>query len=85
MHVCKLDLVISVDTAMAHLAGALGHPAWVLLPWSADPRWLRHQNNSVWYPTLRLWRQHTPGDWTNVVDDVLAAIPGWWAASAGRS
>jgi tetratricopeptide (TPR) repeat protein len=74
----QLDLVISVDTAMAHLAGALGHPAWILLPWSADPRWLRERNDSPWYPSLRLWRQPRSGDWLAVVDALLQALPAWW-------
>jgi ADP-heptose:LPS heptosyltransferase len=74
----QLDLVITVDTAMAHLAGALGHPAWVLLPWSADPRWLRQRDDSVWYTSLRLWRQHEPDDWSGVVDALLDALPSGW-------
>jgi tetratricopeptide (TPR) repeat protein len=74
----QLDLVISVDTAMAHLAGALGHPAWILLPWSADPRWLRERSDSPWYPSLRLWRQPRSGDWLAVVDALLQALPAWW-------
>lgn len=74
----QLDLVITVDTAMAHLAGALGHPGWVLLPWSADPRWLRQRPDSPWYPSLQLWRQPTSGDWLAVVDALLAALPAWW-------
>jgi tetratricopeptide (TPR) repeat protein len=77
-YVRQLDLVISVDTAMAHLAGALGHPAWILLPWSADPRWLRERSDSPWYPSLRLWRQPQSGDWLAVVDALLAALPAWW-------
>jgi len=74
----QLDLVISVDTAMAHLAGALGHPAWILLPWSADPRWLRGRCDSPWYPSLRLWRQPRPGAWEAVVRSVLMELPQWW-------
>jgi tetratricopeptide (TPR) repeat protein len=70
----QLDLVITVDTAMAHLCGAIGHPAWVLLPYSADPRWLRRRTDSPWYPSLRLWRQTRSGDWIGVVEAVLAAI-----------
>lgn len=81
----QLDLVISVDTAMAHLAGALGHPAWVLLPWSADPRWLLDRSDSPWYPTVRLWRQPAPADWSSVVEAVLQALPTWWRqVSSGR-
>lgn len=69
--VCQLDLVITVDTAMAHLCGALGQRAWVLLPASADPRWLRQRSDSPWYPTLQLWRQPSNGDWLEVIDRVV--------------
>ena len=68
------DLLITVDTAMAHLAGAMGHPAWVLLPFSADPRWLRQRNDSPWYPSLRLFRQAADREWQPVVQSVLQAL-----------
>ncbi|MFM7547316.1 MAG: hypothetical protein ACKO8I_00245, partial [Cyanobacteriota bacterium] len=71
--VADLDLVITVDTAMAHLVGAMRRPAWVLLPFSAAPRWLRHRSDSPWYPSLRLFRQSRSGDWRAVVDAVLKA------------
>ena len=74
----RLDLVITVDTAMAHLCGAIGQPAWVLLPFAADPRWLRGRSQSAWYPSLRLWRQPEPHQWTPVIEKLLAALPGWW-------
>jgi hypothetical protein len=70
----QLDLVITVDTAMAHLAGCLGRPAWVLLPWSADPRWLRQRSDSPWYPSLRLFRQPRSGDWHTAISTVLKAF-----------
>ncbi|HEY8693505.1 MAG TPA: tetratricopeptide repeat protein [Chloroflexota bacterium] len=59
-----MDLVITVDTAVAHLAGALGRPVWVLLAMPHDWRWLLDRPDSPWYPTARLFRQHSPGDWT---------------------
>ncbi len=61
--ISNLDLIISVDTAMAHLAGALGKPVWVLLPYSPDWRWLMSGKTTSWYPTMRLFRQPTAGDW----------------------
>jgi len=62
-----LDLVITIDTAVAHLAGALGKPVWILLPFSADWRWLRERSDSPWYPSARLLRQPRPGDWDAVI------------------
>ena len=70
----QLDLVITVDTAMAHLVGAMGRPGWVLLPWSADPRWLSATSTTPWYPSLRLFRQGRGGDWNGAVDQLLAAF-----------
>lgn len=63
----RLDLIIAVDTAVAHLAGALGRPCWLLLPFSADWRWLMERGDSPWYPSLRLFRQPRPGAWEPVV------------------
>lgn len=68
--VAALDLVITVDTSIAHLAGALGKPAWVLLSHYPDWRWLLERTDSPWYPTLRLFRQETLGDWEPVIDRV---------------
>lgn len=70
----NIDLLISSDTSIVHLAGALGRPTWVLLHHAADWRWLRGRDDSPWYPSLRLFRQTTPADWTSVVDQVAAEL-----------
>lgn len=72
--ISQLDLVITVDTAVAHLAGALGKPVWLLLPLPADYRWLSNRTDSPWYPTMRLFRQPAFGDWVSVLDDVATAL-----------
>jgi ADP-heptose:LPS heptosyltransferase len=65
--VAGLDLVIAVDTAVAHLAGAMGKPVWVLLTRQADWRWLLDRTDSPWYPTMRLYRQKHGSGWEGVV------------------
>lgn len=75
--IAQLDLVISVDTAVAHLAGALGRPVWMLVPYVSEWRWLTEREDTPWYPTMRLFRQQAPGDWDEVVRrvrDRLAAM-----------
>jgi hypothetical protein len=65
--VANLDLCISVDTSVAHLAGALGKPVWTLLPYEPDWRWMLGREDSPWYPTMRLFRQELPGQWGPVM------------------
>ena len=72
--VANLDLVISVDTAVAHLAGAMGRPTWLLVPHVPEWRWLLDRDDTPWYPTMRLFRQSARGDWTELMDRVAAAL-----------
>lgn len=69
-----MDLVISVDTSVAHLSGALGRPTWVLLPYVPDWRWLLDRDDSPWYPSVKLYRQSDDRDWANVLDAVNADL-----------
>jgi hypothetical protein len=70
--ISMLDLVITVDTATAHLAGAMAKPVWIMLPFSPDWRWQLERRDSPWYPTARLFRQAKPGGWDGVIAQVLA-------------
>jgi len=70
----NLDLIITVDTSIAHLAGALGVPTWVLLPFEADWRWFVDRDDSPWYPTMRLFRQSEAGNWNTVIEKVVQEI-----------
>ncbi|WP_188055575.1 tetratricopeptide repeat protein [Oryzomonas rubra] len=72
--ILTLDLVITIDSAVAHLAGALGKPVWILLPCAADWRWLEDRSDSPWYPTMRLFRQPGPGDWGAVLNEVTGTL-----------
>jgi tetratricopeptide (TPR) repeat protein len=72
--IMNLDLIVTVDTAVAHIAGALGVPTWVVLSNTADWRWLQHRSDSPWYPTLRLFRQTRFGDWAGVFERVTTEL-----------
>jgi hypothetical protein len=72
--VSALDLVISVDTAVAHLAGGMGKPVWILNRFDSCWRWLHGREDSPWYPTARLFNQPRSGDWSAVIDDVATAL-----------
>lgn len=82
--VACLDLVISVDSSVAHLTGGLGRPCWVLLPWAGDWRWLVGRDDSPWYPSLRLFRQPAPGDWPPAVARLASALRRRTSSTAGR-
>jgi hypothetical protein len=80
--IANLDLVITVDTAMGHLTGALGKPVWIMLPKASDWRWMLKRSDSPWYPTARLFRQETPGAWDPVLQEVTSALAEWLRANA---
>jgi hypothetical protein len=75
--IANLDLVIAVDTAVVHLAGAMGKPVWTLLPFVTDWRWLLEREDSPWYPTMRLFRQNSWGNWDSVITRVAEALSLW--------
>lgn len=72
--IAQLDLVVTIDTSVAHLAGAMGKPTFVLLPFEADWRWMRDRSDSPWYPSIRLFRQKRPGDWSEPLREVQEAL-----------
>jgi ADP-heptose:LPS heptosyltransferase len=74
--ILALNLVITIDTAVAHLAGALDRPAWVMLPFSPDWRWMLGSADSPWYPSLHLYHQPAPGDWASVIATIGKALAG---------
>jgi ADP-heptose:LPS heptosyltransferase len=69
-----LDLVITVDTAVAHLAGSLGKPVWLLVAYASDWRWLLGRDDSPWYASMRIFRQKRPGDWGEVMERIVAEL-----------
>jgi hypothetical protein len=71
------DLLISVDSSPVHLAGALGRPAWVMLPFSPEWRWLVGREDTPWYPSVRLFRQSSPGDWPGVIQSMAQELASW--------
>jgi hypothetical protein len=79
----SLDLIVTSDTALAHLAGALGLPTWVVLQFAPDWRWLRSRDDSPWYPTMKLFRQPTPGRWDEVFEAVRTGLVSMSAARSG--
>ncbi len=70
----NLDLIITVDTSIAHLAGALGVPVWVMLPTVSDFRWLKNRSDSPWYPTMHLFRQQEYNNWDTVIQEIVQAL-----------
>jgi hypothetical protein len=79
----RLDLIVTIDTMAAHLAGALARPVWLLLDAEADWRWLRDRSDSPWYPTMRLFRQARAGEWHSAVNAVAAEIERYAAVQTG--
>jgi hypothetical protein len=76
-----LDLVVTVDTSVAHVAGAMGRPVWVVLPYAPDWRWLLSRDDTPWYPTMRLFRQTIPREWGDVFERVAAN----WQTTSGQT
>jgi len=75
--IANMDLIITVDTSVAHLAGALGRPVWMMLQFVPDWRWLLDGDESAWYPSMRLFRQPTRGDWRGVIKLVAESLSLW--------
>jgi hypothetical protein len=82
--IANLDLVISVDTAIVHLAGALARPVWTLLSLSSDWRWMLNRADTLWYPTMRLFRQSTLSDWTGPIHQMTDALWQWASEHAAK-
>ena len=80
-----MELIITVDTSIAHLAGAMGKPVWLLACFNADWRWPRDDDRSTWYPTMRIFHQRAIGDWPELVTRVEAALAEWIAPLASTA
>ena len=72
----NLELIVTVDTSVGHLTGALGKPVWIMLPYAPDWRWLLKRNDSPWYPTARLFRQSASRDWQPVMASIAEELSG---------
>jgi tetratricopeptide (TPR) repeat protein len=83
--IAHLDLVISVDTSVAHLAGALGKPVWIMIPFVPDWRWMLDRSTSPWYPTATLYRQKCAGDWADVMENILKDLTMYIKLGASKS
>ena len=83
--IANLDLVIAVDTAVAHLAGAMGKPTWLLVPYHPEWRWELKREDCFWYPTMRLFRQALRGDWQEVLQRVAVALAEQVSSTEGRA
>ena len=70
----QLDLLITVDTSVAHLSAALGKPTWIMLPFAPDFRWLLNRTDSPWYPSVQLFRQSKPNDWESVTNQIIQTL-----------
>jgi ADP-heptose:LPS heptosyltransferase len=82
--ITSLDLIISVDTMIAHLSGALGRPTWTLLRYATNWRWQQEGERTFWYPTMRLFRQSRAGEWDAVVERVRAELVALVASTSAR-
>ncbi len=83
--IANLDLIITTDTAIAHLAGALAKPLWLLLPWQSDWRWMQHTLSTPWYPSARLFRQSSPHNWPELIDRVSHELRLWLSSNHPNS
>jgi Flp pilus assembly protein TadD len=82
--ISNLDLIITIDSAVAHLAGAIAKPVWIMLPFAPDWRWMLNQHDSPWYPTAKLFRQVAPGDWNSVITDIRVDLEKFAAGGEGK-